>query len=203
MKRFLVISALFFLLVLIAACSDEMIPVTGTLNPSAQPLLETLAVYAQTVEGIAGSATAYSFTPTLTFTPTVTPNAPEVNKAISNSINEQLISTFGAKITVQDVKFGPLGAQELTNLYIEINCTGNNNAACPTNYVIIAVVDACKERKKKILENIPSKTQVLTITIFDPLANPRVIEVNWSDVLAYINGDIPGENFNTLVRYVQ
>jgi hypothetical protein len=187
----------------LTACIDDNVIIPNTGNPSAQPLLETMTVIAKTVEGIAGSATAYSFTPTFTLTPTNTPNAPEVNKTISNSINEQLISTFGAKITVGDVKFGPINAQEYTNLYIEINCTGNNNTACPTTYVIIAVVDACKDKKKKVLENIPSKTQLLTITIFDPITLPKVVEVNWSDVLAYINGDVPGEIFSRLVRYVQ
>jgi hypothetical protein len=127
----------------------------------------------------------------------------EVNKTIANSINNQLISTFGAKITVEDVKFGPIGAQELTNLYIEIKCEGDNSAACPTSHVIIAVMDACKEKKKKILENVPGTTQVLTITIFDPVTRPKVVEVNWSDVLAYINGDVLGEDFSRRIRSVQ
>ena len=203
MKKCLVVSILFILFAYLTACGDDngSIPVTG--NSSAQPLLETMTAIAKTVEGIAGSATAYSFTPTLTLTPTNTPDEGEVNKTIANSINNQLISTFGAKITVEAVKFGPIGAQEYTNLYIEMKCVGDNNAACPTTQVIIAVVDACKERKKKILENIPSKTQVLTITIFDPITLPKVVEINWSDVLAYINGDIPGEVFNKLIRYVQ
>jgi hypothetical protein len=162
-----------------------------------------MAVIAKTVEGLAGSATAYAFTPTPTPNPTNTPDAPEVNKTIRNSINNQLISTFGARITVEDVKFGPIGAQEFTNLYIEINCAGDNNAACPTTHVIIAVMDACREKKKKLLEIIPSQTQVLTITIYDPINGPKVVEVNWSDVLAYIDGEIPGEDFNKLVRYVE
>jgi len=203
MKKASALSIIFLLFLLLAACIDKTIPVQATVHPNAQPLLDTMTVIAKTVEGIAGSATTYSFTPTLTFTPTVTPNAPEVNKTISNAIKDQLISTFGAKITVGDVKFGPIGAQEFTNLYIEINCVGDNNAACPTTNVIIAVIDACKQRKKKILENIPSKTQVLTITIFDPMARPKVVEVNWLDVLAYIDGEISGEDFNKLIRYVQ
>jgi hypothetical protein len=202
-RKAFALSIVLLFFVFLAACIDNTIPVQPTVNPSAQPLLDTMAVIAKTVEGIAGSATAYSFTPTLTFTPTVTPNAPEVNKAITNSINEQLISTFGAKITVEAVKFGPLGAQELTNIYIEINCAGDNNSVCPMTHVIIAVMDACKERKKKILENIPSKTEALTITIFDPTTIPRVVEINWSDVLAYINGDISGEDFVKQIKYVQ
>lgn len=203
MKKASALSIIFLLLVVLAACTDDRVKVEPTINPSAQPLLETIAVYAKTIEGIAGSATAYSFTPTLTYTPTLTPNAPEVNKTISNSINDQLISTFGAKITVNDVKFGPIGAQEYTNLYIEINCVGDNNAACPTSYVIIAVIDACKQRKKKILEYIPSKTQLLTITIFDPITRPKVVEVSWSDVLAYIDGEILGQDLNQRIKYIQ
>jgi hypothetical protein len=197
------LSIIIFSFIFLVACANGTPPATATVNPSAQPLMETIAVYAKTVEGIVGSATSYSFTPTLTYTPTVTPNAPEINKTISNSINNQLISNFGARITVGDVKFGPIGAQEYTSLYIEIKCIGDNNSACPTTNVIIAVMDACKEKKKKVLENIPSTTQVLTITIFDPVTRPKVVEVNWSDVLAYINGDVPGQDFSKQIRYVQ
>jgi len=203
MKKASALSIIFLLFLFLAACIDKTIPVQATVNPSAQPLLDTMAVIAKTVEGIAGSATAYSFTPTATNIPTNTPDVGEVNKTISNAINDQLISTFGANITVEDVKFGPIGAQEYTNLYIEINCAGDNNAACPTTHVIIAVVDACKQKKKKLLENIPSTTHVLTITIFDPITGPKVVEINWSDVLAYIDGEIPGQDFNNLIRYVQ
>jgi hypothetical protein len=197
------LSIIIFSFIFLVACANGTPPATATVNPSAQPLMETIAVYAKTVEGIVGSATSYSFTPTLTYTPTVTPDAPEVNKTISNSINNQLISTFGAKITVEDVKFGPIGAQEFTNLYIEIKCIGDNNATCPTTHVIVAVMDACKEKKKRILENVPGTTQVLTITIFDPVTRPKVVEVNWSDVLAYINGDVLGEDFSRRIRSVQ
>ena len=203
MKKVLALSTIFFLFFFLEACISAETPVPPTVDPSAQPLLTTLAVIAKTVDGIAGSATAYSFTPTLIPTPTVTPNVVEVNKTISDAINAQLIANFEAKITVEAVKFGPIGAQEFTNLYIEIKCEGGNNATCPTTHVIIAVVDAIKEKKKKILENIPSKTELLTITIFDPKTLPKVVEVKWLDVLAYIDGELPGENFNELIRYVQ
>ncbi len=203
MKKCSVLSIIFILFAFLAACIDNeiIIPVTG--NSSAQPLLNTLTDIAKTVEVIAQTATAYSIPPTATNTPTNTPDPDVVNKTISDSINSQLISTFGAKITVVDVKFGPIGAQEYTNLYIEMNCAGDNNVVCPTTQVIIAVMDACKEKKKKILENIPRTVQVLTITIFDPITVPKVVEVNWPDMLAYINGDVPGEDFSKLIRYVQ
>ena len=203
MKKASALTIIFFSFVFLAACIDGTIPTQATVDPSAQPLLETMAVIAKTVEGIAGSATAYSFTPTLTKTPTITPDVGEVNKTIANSINNQLISTFGARITVVDVKFGPIGAQEFTNLYIEMNCIGDNNAVCPTTQVIIAVVDACKAKKKKVIENVPGTTQILTITVFDPITLPRVVEVNWPDVIAYINDDVTAEIFSRLVRYVQ
>ena len=64
-------------------------------------------------------------------------------------------------------------------------------------------MDACQERKKKILEYIPGQTQALTITIFDPTTLPRVVEINWSDVLAYIDGDVSGEDFSRQIKYVQ
>lgn len=203
MKKCLVIFTIFILFSSLAGCIDSTILAPATVNPSAQPILETMAVIAKTVEGLAGSATAYAYTPTATKAPTNTPDAQEVNKTIANSLKDQLISTFGAQITVENVKFGPIGAQEFTNLYIEVNCAGDHSTACPTSHVIIAIMEACKEKKKKLEENVPSTLQVLTITIFDPVNRPRVVEIDWSDVLAYINGDVSGDVFNQLIRYVQ
>lgn len=202
MKKASVMSTIFFLFIFVTGCVDEKI-IQVTVNPSAQPLLKTMTVIASTVEVIAQSATAYSIPPPATDTPTKLPDPGEVNKTIKDEINNQLISTFGASISVVDVKFGPIGAQDLTYLYIEMECVGYNNAVCPTTQVIIAVVDACKAKKKKIIENVPKTTQVLTITIFDPVTRPTVVEANWSDVLAYLNDEVTAEIFSRLVRSFQ
>jgi hypothetical protein len=203
MKKCSVVSIIFILFTLLTACIDDkvIIPVTG--NPSAQAVLNTMTDIAKTVEVLGRTATAYSFTPTLTKAPTNTPDQDAVTKMISDSIDGQLISTFGARITVAEVKFGPIGAQEYTNLYIEINCTGDNNVVCPIPQVIIAVMDACKEKKKKVLENVPGTTQVMAITIFDPKTLPKVVEINWSDVRAYMDGNMTGDVLSRLIRYVQ
>ena len=131
------------------------------------------------------------------------PRAGVLQNLISATIKDQLITTLGAKITVVDVKFGPVGAQEFTNLYIEMNCISDNNGICPSNQVIVAVIDSFKEKKKKALENIPFTTQVLTITIYDPGHPTQVVEADWADVLAYINDDIPADIFSKLLRYTQ
>lgn len=204
MKKSSALSIISFSIIFLVACANATPPVTSTVNPSAQPLIETLVVYAKTVDGIAGSATAYSYTPTPTYTPTVTPDLGVVNKQISDSINNQLISNFEANIRVRDVKFGPLGGQEFTYLYIEINCEGNNNTVCPKNQVIIAVVDACKEKKKKLLESIPQSTEMLTITIFDSRVSQLwIVDINWNDVLKYIDGKISSDEFINGIRSTQ
>ncbi len=201
MKKCLVVSTIFFLFTLLTACFDRvLIPVT-TGNPSAQPLLDTMTAIAKTVDVMAQTVTAYSMSPTPTNTPTNTPDPEALNKTISDSINSQLLSTFGAKITVVDVKFGPIGAQEYTNLYIEMNCAGDNNAVCPTAQVIIAVMNAFKDKKKKIMENVPGKTQVLTITIYDPGHPTMVVEADWHDVLDYINDKLPAEDLSQRISY--
>jgi hypothetical protein len=203
MKKCSVVSIIFILFALLTACIDDkvIVPVTG--NSSAQPILSTMTEIAKTVEVLGKTATAYAFTPTLTKAPTNTPDQGAVNKMISDSIDSQLISTFGVSIKVAEVKFGPIGAQEYTNLYVEINCTGKNNVVCPITQVIIAVLDACKDKKKKILENIPGTLQLLTITIFDPQTPPKVVELNWSDVRDYMDDKVSGDVLNTRIRYVQ
>ena len=202
MKKCLVVSIILFLFALLAACIDDkvLIPVTAG-NLSAQPLLDTMTSIAKTVDVIAQTATFYSLSPTPTNTPTNTPDPGALNKTISDSINSQLVSVFGAKITVADVKFGPISAQEYTNLYIEMNCAGDNNAVCPTTQVIIAVMNAFKDKKKKILENIPGKTQILTITIYDPGHTTIVVETYWTDVLDYINDKMSAEDLSKRIRY--
>ena len=201
MKKYLVVSTIFFLFTLLTACFDDKALIPVTANSSAQPLLETMTTIAKTVEVIAQTATAYSLSPTPTNTSTNTPDPGALNKTISDSINSQLVSVFGAKITLKDVKFGPIGAQEYTNLYIEMNCAGDNNAVCPTTQVIIAVMNAFKDKKKKIMENVPGKTQVLTITIYDPGHSTIVVEADWSNVLDYINEKMSAEDLSKRIRY--
>ena len=203
MRKFSIVLVIFLLFAFLAACMDDevIIPVTG--NSSAQPLLNTLTAIAKTVEGIAGSATAFAATYTPSPIPTSTPSENEIKNLISNSIKDKLIASLGVKITVVDVKFGPVGAQKFTDLYIEMNCTSGNNNICPSSQVVSAVVDSCKEKKKKFLENVPFEIQVLIITISDPGHATQVVEADWSDVLAYINGDIPAEIFSKLIRSYQ
>jgi hypothetical protein len=201
MKKCLVVSIILFLFALLAACVDDKVLIPVTANSSAQPLLDTMTAIAKTVDVMAQTATFYSLSPTPTNTPTNTPDPGVLNKTISDAINSQLLSTFGAKIAVVTVKFGPIGAQEYTNLYIEMNCTGDNNTVCPTTQVMIAVMNALKDKKKKILENVPDKTQILTITIYDPGHSTIVAEANWPDVLDYINDKMPAENLSKRISY--
>ena len=203
MKKCSVVLVIFTLFALLAACIDDkvIIPVTG--NASAQPLLDTMTAIAKTVEGIAGSATAYAATQTPSPIPTSTPSENEIKNLISDAIKDKLIATLGAKITVIDVKFGPVGAQVFTDLYIEINCVSDNSNVCPANQVIVAVVDSCKEKKKRVIENVPGTTQKLAITIYNPGYSTTVIEATWSDVVDYFNNKISADIFGRLIKYTQ
>jgi hypothetical protein len=195
MKKCLVVLTIFLLFMFLVACAGETPTVVGTVHPSAKPLLTTLAVIATTAEAIGQSATAYAATPTKS------PDAKALKNLINNAIKDELITSFGAKITVADVKFGPIGAQEFTHLYIEMNCTGDNNTVCPTTQVIIAIIDACKAKKNKFLENVPYKTEKLTITIYDPAHSTIVVEADWSDVLNYINDKMPAGDLSKQITY--
>jgi hypothetical protein len=207
MKRISVVAIAFLVFIFLEACNGVETPVVVvTMHPSAVPLVMTMTEIAKTVEVLGQTVTVYASTPTPSHTPvppTKVPDATELKNLLSSALKDKLIATFGAKISVEAVKFGPIAAPEYTELYIEMNCESANNSVCPSSQVIIAVVDTCKEKKKKLLENIPNKTQVLTITIYDPGHSPQIVEVDWSDALAYINGDIPAEIFGKLIRYVQ
>ena len=206
LKKFLAASTILLVFVFGSACTDRgLIPVTG-IDPKAQPLLNTLTVIAGTVEAIGQTATAYSFTPTPSNTPPPPTKVPDPNvlrNLLSDTINGKLIAILGARITVVNVSYGPGGALIFTELYIEMSCESQNNSVCPSPQVVTAVIDSCKEKKKKVMENVPSTTELLVITIYDPGHSVQVVEADWSDVLAYINGDIPAEIFGKLIRYAQ
>jgi len=88
-------------------------------------------------------------------------------------------------------------------LYVEMNCVSNGSNICPPSQVVSAVVDACKDKKKKFLANVPFDTERLIITIYDPGRATQVVEAKWSDVLAYINDDMTAEVFGRLIVYTQ
>jgi len=203
MTKVFVASIIFSLFVFVAACTDEKIQVQVTIPPSAQPLLETMTAIAKTVEVLGGSATAYAATLTPSPPPTKIPDPVELKNLISNEIKDKLIVNLGAKITVEDVKFGPMGAQEYTYLYIEMNCVTDNNSICPSTQVLIAVLDACKEKKKKVTENVPATTNALVITVYNPGHPTKSIQAGWPDVLAYLNDKMTGDILGRLVTYTQ
>jgi len=196
MKKCFSISILLFSLLFLEACLDDTLTPTPTVHPSAAPLLKTM-------EAIGGTATAYAATLTPTLTPTKIPDQEGLLKAIRNGMKEQLGSSFGAKITVKDVKLGPIGSQYITNLYIEIDCASENNSVCPTSQVMIALMETCKDKKKQIGGNVPETTDTLTVTIFDPVNSPRVVEIDWSIVQKYMDEKADGEEINKRIRYTQ
>jgi len=203
MKKVFAVSVIFLLFVFLSACSDDKVPIQVTIHPSAQPLLETMTVIAKTVEVLGGSATAYAATLTPSPPPTKIPDSVELKTLISNEIKDKLIVNLGAKITVEDVKFGPMGAQEFTELYIEMKCATDNNSICPSGQVIIAVLDACKAKKKKVIENVPASTKLLIITVYDPGHPTKSIAAIWTDVRAYLDDKLTGDALGRLISYTQ
>jgi len=203
LKKFLAISTILLVICLGSACTDNsMIPVTGN-DPTMQPLMNTLTAIASTVEAIGQTATAHSFTPTPSSTPTKVPDSTALRSLLSDTINGKLVAVLGTKITVVNVSYGPGGAKVFTELYIEMNCESQNNSVCPSPQVVTAVIDSCKENKKKVKGNVPTTTQLLVITIYDPGHATQVVEADWSDVTAYLDGDIPAEVFSQRLRYTQ
>jgi len=203
LRKFLAISTIMLVFSLGSACSDKkLIPVTS-IDTKALPYLYTLTVMASTAESIGQTVTAIAFTPTPTSTPTRVPDPTELRNLLTNAINGKLIAVLGAKITVVKVSYGPGGAQVPTELYIEVNCESENLSVCPLAQVVTAVIDACKEKKKKVVENIPGATQLLVITIYDPGHATQIVQADWAHVLAYLNDEITAENFSQLIRYTQ
>lgn len=208
MKKILTVSTILLIFGFGSACADKsLISVTSSdIDPRALLLLNTMTIMAGTVESLGQTVTAYAFTPTPSNTPeppTKVPDATELRGLLSDTIKDELIATLGANISVVNVSFGPVGAQEFTELYIEIKCESQNNSSCPSSQAVAVVVDTCKDKKKKVIENIPNTTKLLVITIYDPGHSTQIVETDWSDVLAYMNGDIQPEIFIKLLRYVQ
>ena len=64
--------------------------------------------------------------------------------------------------------FGPLETLEYTVIYIEMKRDGGTNYGCPASQEMSVIIDAFKDNKKKIKENVPETTQKLMITITNP-----------------------------------
>lgn len=147
MKKILAISTILLIFVFGSACADKsLIPVTS-IDPKAVPLLNRITMLAATVEALGQTVTAIAFTPTPSHTPvppTKVPDATEIRNLLNDTIKDELIAILGAKITVVNVSFGPVGAVELTELYIEMNCESQNNSICPSPQAVAIVVDTCK-----------------------------------------------------------
>jgi len=156
---------------------------------------------AATIESIEQTVTAIGFTPTPSVTPTRVPDATELKNLLSDTIKDELIGILGAQISVMNVSYGPGGATGFTELYVEMSCVSEDNSVCPSAQVITAVVDTCKEKKKKVLENVPKSTRLLSITIYDPGHATMIVEADWPDVLLYLDGEIPPDVFIELLRY--
>lgn len=192
---------IFLSFIALTACIDPTF-MSSSVNPSAEPILRTMTAMAWTVEVLGKTATEMSYTATPSPAPTSTPNLVVIENEIRASIQKNLVANVGASISLRSVKFLPEGSQAYTHFYIELDCSGANDAVCPKYQAVIAVIDVCKMKNDNFKSNIPPTLQTLVIRIYDPFAAPSLAEVNWSDVKAYVNGDIPPDIFARLIKYI-
>ena len=205
MKKTLVLFCLLAVLVLLPACTFWNSPVepTATYKPDAVGPMATIAALNNTVSALGQTATVAAFTPTFTPTPTITPtptqtpSAEKVAELLSSELEEDLLSTVGIRLT--EVSFGPKNApvDQLTELYISLDCAGQATAY----NAFVAVMNAFRNRKAA-RNSVPGSTRVMKVLIYEGSEYKMRYEIAWEFVLAYINRKILAEELRTRITAI-
>ena len=195
MKKNLALIIVFtlFILILIVGCTSSETPVSVvviTINPSAEPLLETMTVIARTVESIGQTATEYAatLTPTQTAsstpTPTKIPDPGKVKEILNKAIKNELRNAMDTDMQVDEVIFRPEEAPPFTELEIRMTCDHQGDQECDPIRVFVELVNACK-KKNDALDYISNAPQIMWVSITTENNRTWTAYANWVDVIAF------------------
>jgi len=121
---------------------------------------------------------------------------------------DPLEETLDVKFSVIDAGFEVSGDPvAITTLSVHVECECiKTKSTCTTERAFTAVAHVFEKDgiRKKILEQIPETLQVMQIRAFDRMQPIGIIEVSWSDLLAFANGEITGDQLGArITRFTQ
>ncbi|GEM_PF-4274780 len=205
MRKLAVISCLLIVPVLFVACNpaNSLFGPTPTYQPSAVGPMSTIEALNGTITVLGQSATVAAFTPTFTPTPTVTPTPTQtpseekVAELLAKELEEDLLSTVGIRLT--EVSFGPKNApvDQLTELYVSLECAGQSTAF----EAFAAVMNAFRNRKTA-KNSVPGSTNVMKVLIYKGSEYKMRYEITWDLVVAYINRKITVDELRSKITMI-
>jgi len=187
MKPFFV-AIIIFLFVSIRACG---VP-DGQLDPSA-------------VTFVVQTQTAAMWTPTpITPSPTNVPKQAVIVDALNGAIRgaDPLMEALDAKFYVTDIGFDMNGnPPATTTLRFNMECEWVLERSCTVERAFVVLMHAFEREgvRNKVKEQIPVTIEIVRITAFDHMSPIGTILVQWTDVMAFANGNITGDQLASRV----
>ena len=181
MKRFLVLIPI-FLIIFIGACSAP--------GDQLDPRVSTFVVQTQT-------ATMWTPTP-ITPTVTIEPKEAIIVDALNSVLRgaDPLEEVLDARFYVTDIGFDLNGNPPVTTtMRIHVECEWVVEHSCTTERAFVVLMHVFEREgvRKKIIEQIPTTIELISVMAFDHLSPIGTMEIRWQDILAFTNGEITGD----------
>jgi len=144
---------------------------------------------------VAKTQTAAIWTPTIV--PTHAPSESKIVEWINASLNaDSLEQTLDAKYEVVNASFPQPTGGSITLFRIDVRCEcANNSQCCTPQRTFVVTMNAMQQSGKKIVEEAPSTVAQVKVVCFDHLTAVGAMNADWSNVKAYLLGNIDGFQF--------
>lgn len=154
---------------------------------------------------VAQTQTATMWTPTpVTPSPTIVPNQAVIVDSFNGVMRgpDSLRDAIDAKFFVIDVGFDQTGnPPAIDTIRVSVECEWIFKPTCTAERAFVVFVHAFENEKvrKRIIEQVPSTIQFVRVTAFDHMVQMGIIETRWQDMLAFVNGEITGDQLASRV----
>jgi hypothetical protein len=170
------------------------------------PLIVLLACVTQTptmsLPEAIQTLTATVWTPTVTATPI--PNTASLVDILNKNLvgTDPLAETVDAKYYVIDIRFPPDDKNNLATLRVDVECECVYSACCTNERTFVQLMRAFVVNQKtmeKVGVEIPVTIRNVEVVAFEHMQQKGAIQVLWSDVILYADGQINGNQLGSRI----
>lgn len=181
MKQFLAVIPI-FLFIFLGAC--------GVPGNQLSPDLGTFVAQTQT-------ATMWTPTP-ITPSPTSVPKEAVIVDALNGAMRgaDPLGEAIDAKFQITDVGFDASGNPPvIITMRVHVECEWILTPSCTAERAFVILMHTFQREgvRKKLVEQIPATLEFLQVIAFDHMSQIGSLTIRWQDAVAFINGDITGD----------
>ncbi len=184
--------------------SFSFLLILACIIPTPTPTQESMPPLNATDIHLTATAMGTSPPPPATSTPVNSPSIiiPTLNQSIYGI--DSLAATIEAKYQVIDITFEPASKENNTNndafvMIIYIDCQGVYRSCCSPERTVGVLMHALKNQLNIESEYVPPTVQQLTIITLDHMRKTAKFHIKWSDVRAYIRGEITGDQLGARI----